>query len=196
MLERLENDLELVRGDADARVGHGESDDAGRAVERFMVGTPTSGGHPHTQTHFALLGEFEGVGEQVAEDLLQSFRIAVNGWGQAGGKVDAEVEPLVLCHRHKGPFHILLQFRKGQLAQIQGHGAGFDLGHVEDVVDKGLEVGAGRINSFGEFDLLRGEVALGVVGEHLRQNEQAVERGAQLVRHVGQEFGFVLRGQG
>ena len=35
----------------------------------------------------------------------------------------------------------------------------------------------------------------GIVGELLAQDEDAVERRAQLVRHVGQEFRLVLRGQ-
>ena len=39
------------------------------------------------------------------------------------------------------------------------------------------------------------EIAVGVVGELLAQHKNAVERRAQLVRHVGQEFGFVLRGE-
>ena len=39
-----------------------------------------------------------------------------------------------------------------------------------------------------------GEVALGVLGEQLGEHEQAVQRGAQLVRHVGEELGLVARG--
>ena len=52
-----------------------------------------------------------------------------------------------------------------------------------------------RVDRAGELDLLLGEVALRVVGQHLRQDQQAVERRAQLVAHVGQELGLVLRGQ-
>ena len=40
-----------------------------------------------------------------------------------------------------------------------------------------------------------GQVAVGVVGELLAQHQDAVERRAQLVRHVGQEFRLVLRGE-
>ena len=43
---------------------------------------------------------------------------------------------------------------------------------------------------------LRREVAVGVVGELLAENEDAVERRAQLVRHVGEELGLVLGGEG
>ena len=40
-----------------------------------------------------------------------------------------------------------------------------------------------------------GEVALGVLRELIREDEQAVERRAQLVRHVREELGLVLRGE-
>ena len=44
-------------------------------------------------------------------------------------------------------------------------------------------------------DLLAREVAVGVVGQLLAENKNTVQRRAQLVRHVGEEFGLVLRGQ-
>ena len=40
------------------------------------------------------------------------------------------------------------------------------------------------------------QVVVGVFAELLSQHQDAVERRAQLVRHVGQEFGFVLRSEG
>ena len=43
---------------------------------------------------------------------------------------------------------------------------------------------------------LRREVALRVVAELLAEDQNAVERRAQLVRHVREELGLVLRGQG
>src|SRR5260363_261372 len=52
------------------------------------------------------------------------------------------------------------------------------------------------MNGAGEFDLLHGEVAVGVFGQLLAQDQDAVERRAQLVRHVGQELGLVLGGEG
>ncbi len=48
------------------------------------------------------------------------------------------------------------------------------------------------MDRLGEINLLGGEVRLRVVGQQLRQQQQAVERCAQLVTHVRQEFRFVL----
>ena len=54
----------------------------------------------------------------------------------------------------------------------------------------------GRVDRARELGLLFVEVALRVVGQQLRQDQQRVERRAQLVAHVGEELGLVLRGQG
>ena len=57
------------------------------------------------------------------------------------------------------------------------------------------KVCSGAVNRARELDLLGRQVAVGVVAELLAEHENAVERRAQLVRHVGEEFGFVLRGE-
>ena len=58
------------------------------------------------------------------------------------------------------------------------------------------QIVAGGVNRPGELDLSAGEVAFAVLGKLIGKDQQAVERRAQLVRHVGQEFGLVLRGEG
>ena len=75
------------------------------------------------------------------------------------------------------------------------HLAGLDLGQVEDVVDQLEQVGAGAVDRLRELDLPVVEVAVGVVGQQLRQDQQRVERRAQLVRHVGEELRLVARGE-
>jgi hypothetical protein len=52
------------------------------------------------------------------------------------------------------------------------------------------------VDVLGELDLLVAQIALRVLAEHLREDQQRVQRRAQLVAHIGQEFGLVLRGQG
>ena len=52
------------------------------------------------------------------------------------------------------------------------------------------------MDGLGELDLLRREVALGVVGEQLGQDQQRVERRTQLVRHVGEELALVAHRHG
>ena len=119
----------------------------------------------------------------------------MNGRGQVAGQLDGEVQPLVLRDRAEGPLHVLPQLREGHVAGIDGHGAGLDLGHVEDVGDQRQQVRARGVDALGVLDLLRREVAPGVVRERLGQQQQAVQGRAQLVAHVGQELRLVLRGQ-
>src|ERR1019366_4628878 len=57
------------------------------------------------------------------------------------------------------------------------------------------EVGAGGVDVAGKLDLLGREVAPGVSGELLAEDEDGIERRAQLVGHVRQELGLVFRGE-
>ena len=73
--------------------------------------------------------------------------------------------------------------------------AGLDLRQVENIVDEVEQVGAGRIDVAGKLDLPVGKVARNVLSELLAENEDRIERRPQLMRHVGEEFGFVFGGK-
>ena len=79
--------------------------------------------------------------------------------------------------------------------RVDRHGAGLDLRQVENVADQVQQVGAGAVDGAGELDLLRHQVAVRILGELLAEDQDRVERRAQLVRHVGEELGLVLRGE-
>ncbi len=85
------------------------------------------------------------------------------------------------------------QIREEHLLRVDGHGSGFDLGQIQDIADQVEQVGAGALDGAGEFDLLTRQVAVRVLGKLLAQDQDAVERRAQLMRHVGQELGLVFR---
>ena len=91
--------------------------------------------------------------------------------------------------------HHLQQVGEEDLFGFDRDRAGLDLRQIENVGDQVEEVGAGAVNRARELDLLRREVALGVVRQLLAEDQDAVERRAQLVRHVGEELGLVPRGQ-
>ncbi len=54
------------------------------------------------------------------------------------------------------------------------------------------QIGSGRIDVAGEFDLFVRKIAVVVSGELLAEDENRIKRRAQLVGHVGQELGFVF----
>ncbi len=103
---------------------------------------------------------------------------------------------LILRLVAEGPRHRVEQAVHHDLLGHDGHRARFDLGEIEDVGDEVQQVGARAVDRARELHLLGREVALGVIAQLLTEDQDAVERRTQLVRHVGQELGFVLRGEG
>ena len=90
---------------------------------------------------------------------------------------------------------VALQVEQPQLADVDDDGARLDLRQIEDVVDEGEQVVARRVDRLRRLDLPQAQVAFAVLGELVRQEQQAVQRRPQLVRHVRQELGLVLRGE-
>src|SRR5262249_5388360 len=70
--------------------------------------------------------------------------------------------------------------------------AGFDLREVQYLIDEAQEVGAGGIHTAQRFQRLFRAEARRVSHHHLRQADDGVERGAQLVAHAGEELRFAL----
>ena len=183
------------RRNADAGVGDLEGDDGRRVVEDRVLGAPAADGGRNGQPHAALGGELEGVRQQVLQNLLQPLGVGDDAAGEVRVDVDVERKLAVFGLVPERPPDRLEQVRGQNLLGIDRDGAGFDLRQIENVADQVEQVGAGAVDGAGEFDLLRRQVAVRVVGELLAEDQDAVERRAQLVRHVGQEFGLVLRGQ-
>ncbi len=181
LAEGFEDELMLVGPDADAGIAHGEGDAA-------------AGIRIDAQADLALLGELDGVGEQVLEDLAQALHVRFHTLRHARFDLDLEAQALLLGRHGEAGLEFL-----GHLADHKGFGndiqlARFHLREIEDVVDQGQQVIAGRGNGLRETHLLVGQVALLVVGQQLGQDQGGVQRGTQLVAHVGQELALVLVG--
>ena len=85
LLERLEDDLLLVRRDADAACRRPRRPRRGRPVEALVVVAPALVGRLDRQRDAAVVRELEGVGQQVLDDLLQPLRRRSAGtWAAAG----------------------------------------------------------------------------------------------------------------
>ena len=87
------------------------------------------------------------------------------------------------------------EIREENLLRVYGNGARLDLRQIQDVADEIEKVGTGAVDGSGKLDLLDGEVALRIFGQLLAEDQDRIQRRAQLVRHVGQELGLVLRSQ-
>ena len=143
----------------------------------------------------AAVRELERVREQVLDDLLQALGVGGHRRRQLRVAADEEVELLRLGHVAERALHVAAQLVQAQLAHVHRDRARLDLRQVEDVVDEHEQVVARRVDRLRELHLLAGEVALGLRAQLVGEDQQRVERRAQLVRHVREELGLVLRGE-
>ena len=94
----------------------------------------------------------------------------------------------VLCLVPEWPSHRFQQVVEEHLLGLHRDRTRLDLRKIENVADQVQQIGSRAVNGAGELDLLRRQVAIRVVAELLSQHQNAVQRRAQLVRHVGQEL--------
>ena len=137
--------------------------------------------------------ELHGVGQQVAQHLLEPVLVGEQRAGHVGGHRDGEAEVLLGGERPEGRLDVLHDPGDGHVGGVDVHLPGLHLGQVEDVVDQLEQVGAGAVDGPRELHLPRVEVPLGVLRQQLGQDQQGVERRPQLVRHVREELRLVAR---
>ncbi len=197
LLERLENDLLLVLRDADAGIGHREGQHRARGVERLVVDAPLGDGRLRDREADApRLRELERVREEVPEDLTEPHLVGTDRIRHTRRDLDVELQVLVVGDVPESPIDVVAQIGDSDLDDVDAHRPGFDLGKVEDLVDEREEIRARLMNGARVLDLPRGEVLVPVVDELPREDEQAVQRRAKLVRHVREELRLVAGRQG
>src|SRR5579859_5270548 len=195
LLECLEDDLLLLRRNADAGIGDFECDHRRRLAEHRMIAAPAAQCGADIEPDAALRGELEGVRQEVLQDLLQAFGVGEDAASEIRIEMHLERQLARLGLETERPRHRVEHVGEEHILGIDVDRAGLDLRQVENVADEVEQVGAGAVDGLGEFDLLVRKVALRIVGQLLAEDEDRVERRAQLVRHVGQELRLVLRCQ-
>ncbi len=104
--------------------------------------------------------------------------------------LDGEID-LLLARLDAKQCHRLLHDRSDiEALPVELHLARLDLGQIEDVVDQVEQVPAAPQNVLDMALLILPEGAEAGIEEQLREADDGVERRAQLVRHVGEEFAF------
>jgi len=133
----------------------------------------------------ARVGELDGVGHQVSEDLAQTAGIAPPGAGGLGRHPHPEVQALAGCGGSEEVPH--RAERRLQVKDLlgQGHAAGLDLGQVEDVIEDAEEKAAGLADNVEAFPLLVGQVAH---GHDLGHGQDAIQGRPDFMAHIGQEL--------
>ena len=134
------------------------------------------------------MGEFDGVGQQVGEDLAQTQRVAHQGsvFAQQCGVADIKQQLHVLfvrvlaqqCQR------ITRHVFQAKAALLQFKFASFNFGKIQDVVDDGQQRLASGVDFGDVIVLARIQVALQCQVGHA---DDGVHGRADFVAHVGQE---------
>ncbi len=132
------------------------------------------------------LGELHPVAKQVDQDLAEAGDVAHHLLRQVGREMAGHGQPLRRRRRHQ------VEVRGDAVAQVEGlvlelEAARLDLREVEDVVDQGQQGVAAGADGFDVVALLEVEIGLEQEPGHA---DHPVERGADLVAHVGQELAF------
>ncbi len=107
-------------------------------------------------------------------------------------ELDPKIEALAFGHVAEGARAVILQLGEADATQLDVHFPGFDLAQIQNVVDEGQQVGSRGVDGLGELDLLGGQILIRVLGQHAGENEQVVERRAELMTHIRQEFALVF----
>src|ERR1700722_113076 len=180
LLERPAELVQRIFGNADAGVFDGDGDFAGSHIAA----------HGHRA---AVRREFYGVGKKVQSDLLH--RAAVGLKTDRRIDVRCQAEMLLVGPR---PYHAQAvgknRIEVGFLGR-QADAAGLDLRHIEDVVDDLEQILAAFADITGIFAVFFRAQRPEHGGFHdLGETDDGVERRAQLVAHIGEEFRFGLVG--
>ena len=168
----------------------------GGVAEHRVIGAPALRGEIDAHVDVALRGELEGIGEQVLEDLLQALRVAVHERAAARRRTAT----------WNGRFLASATCRKLRSTVSRRPAKGISSTSTVTVPDSIFDRSRMSLMRLSRSEpeewMLRanstcfgGEIAGGVFGELLAEDEDGVERRAQLVRHVGEELGLVLRGE-
>ena len=142
-------------------------------------------GDLHAHDHLALLGELDGVADQVEQHLAQPAGVADQGVGHVRLHVVDQLQPLPVGPHGQGPQGVADRRSQREIGQVQLELAGLDLGEVEQVVDDAQQVVGGGLDRFQALPLVLGQ---GRVEGQLGHAEDGVHGGADLVADVGQEL--------
>ena len=161
-----------------------------------MLAAPAADGCRDLEPHAAVRGELERVGQQVLQHLQQALGVGDDAPRQARIDVDVEVELAPLG------FQAERAARRVVTTSVNSSSSASTVTVPDSIFDRSRmsvmrlsRSVPGAVDGARELDLLRRQVALRVVAQLLAEDQDAVERRAQLVRHVGQELGLVLRRQ-
>jgi len=145
------------------------------------------GGGADAEDHFTFFCELDRVAQEVERDLADANGVAVDAARGGVGVVEDQLDVLFSGDaglEFEGALELLVEV---EVDGFEDEFTGFDFGEIEDVVDDGEEGLAAEEEGVDEVLLLVVERG---AEEEVSHADDAVERGADLVAHVGEEGAF------
>src|SRR6266702_86910 len=193
LLECFENNPLFFCGNSDAGICYFESHDGSSASENLVRRSPATAYSTDREPNPTLLGEFEGVRKQILKHLLQTFGVGHEASRQMRIGLHIKRKSAVVCFMAERTGDHVDKAAEEYFLRFDRHRTRLDLREIENVADEVEQVGSGAVNRPRKFNLLVAEVAVRILRKLLAEHQNTVERCTQLVRHVGQELGLVLR---
>jgi hypothetical protein len=140
---------------------------------------------------FAVVGEFDGIDDEVGDDLAEPAGVTLEHGGEVRIGKEDQFDMLFFCavsEEFDGAFG---GGEEVELERFEMEFTGLHFGEVEDIINDGEEGFGAVLDGFDEAMLFRGE---GGILEENRHADDAIERGADLMADVGKEFGFKAGG--
>ncbi len=145
----------------------------------------TDGPLLHQYVDIAVLGKFDGVAHEVGHNLLQTQRVADNVVRYIVLNIQRQLQPFIVRGMRQQGDHFIKRSAQQERNTLQDQLPGFQLGKVEHVIDDRQQI-VGRTFDGGQVVALR-SVEIGFQRQ-AGKADHPIERGAQLVRHIGQEL--------
>ena len=147
---------------------------------------------PRAHDNLAILGELDGVAEEVEEDLLQARRVPGDQVRQADIKIHDQFQALLQRLEGELPDGLLQAMEEVEGDVFQLELPGLDLGKVEDVIDEREQRVGAREHGL-QITLLLGREFR--IQAQLAHADDAVDGGADFMRDVGEEVALGLAGE-
>src|SRR6516164_3769955 len=151
-----------------------------RDMERAVVSFSLDG-------DFAGVGELNGVANEVDQDLGQAAAVTV-ARRQVGRKFKLERELFVGRQRLQRAADGLGDVLNAVIGEFKFELTGLDLREIKHVIDESKQVLAVGLKAFEYAKHLLGRLAVSAVSHQFRIAQDGIERGAQLVAHIGEEL--------
>ncbi len=144
------------------------------------------------QRYAADLREFDGIIQQVDQDLPQFDSIGANVMRHVGGALTYQAHIFLLRSHGEHALKLVKHAAQINVAFIQRDAPGLDFRQIQHLIDERQQMLAAALNNRQTLPRLRRQIRR--MRQQLGKAENRVERGAEFVAHIGEKRAFGVIG--